>query len=128
MLVLQVSFAGAGQVAADGEWIEICGEYGAVEIQVDSEQDGRVQDCPECTACPMCTAESAARSAGVLFLGPNRMAECNVLLPPGAAVQPNPAQYWNDGRGPPLVNKKHSEHTPGAPVAATQIEGEAPWI
>ncbi|MEX0300924.1 MAG: hypothetical protein AB3N24_00740 [Leisingera sp.] len=125
-LVLQVAFPGAGQAAAGGEWIEICGEFGVAEIQVASEQDGSGQDCPECSTCVLCVAENGAAPATLLKSASSQMADCAVLLPYCAAVQPNPAQYWHDGRGPPLVNKKNSERVVRASVAATQSKGEAP--
>ena len=72
-------------------------------------------------------AEKGAGPVNVLRSGISRAAEGNVLLPAGTAVQPNPAQYWHDGRGPPLAAKTESERALRASVAATQDKGEAPW-
>ncbi|KIC35116.1 hypothetical protein RA26_19335 [Leisingera sp. ANG-M7] len=127
MLVLQVAFPGAAQAAAGGEWIEICGEFGVVVIQVAGEDSNGQQDCPKCSTCALCAAETGAGPAALLLPAVSRVADCAVLLPEGAAVQPNPAQYWNDGRGPPLVTKIESERAFRASVAATQNKGEAPW-
>ncbi|WP_241479076.1 hypothetical protein [Leisingera sp. ANG-M1] len=127
MLVLQVAFPGAGQAAAGGEWIEICGEFGAVEIQMPA-GDGGDQDCPKCSTCALCAAENGAGPAGIVPASCGRAADCVVLLPDGTQVRPNPAQYWHDGRGPPLVNQKNSERALRASVAATQSKGEAPWV
>ncbi|CUI01767.1 hypothetical protein PHA8399_03913 [Leisingera aquaemixtae] len=127
MLVLQVAFPGAGQAAAGGEWIEICGEFGVVEMQVAGEDSEDTQDCPKCSTCALCAAESGAGPVSVLRSGLSRAAECAVLLPAGTAVRPNPAQYWHDGRGPPLANKIEPERALGASMAATQNKGEAPW-
>jgi len=127
MLVLQVAFPGAGQAAAGGEWIEICGEFGVVEIQVAAGDSEDKPDCPKCSTCALCAAENGAGPVNTLRSGFTRAAECAVLLPAGTAVQPNPAQYWHEGRGPPLVTKIESERAPSASVAATQTKGEAPW-
>ncbi|WP_260006229.1 hypothetical protein [Leisingera sp. M527] len=127
MLVLQVAFPGAGQAAAGGDWIEICGEFGVVEIQIASEDSSESQDCPKCSTCPLCAAENGAGPASVLRSGISRAADCGVLLPAGTAVQPNPAQYWHEGRGPPLVTEVDSERALRASVAATLTKGEAPW-
>ena len=127
MLVLQVAFPGAGQAASGGEWIEICGEFGVVEIQVSAEGSGDKQDCPKCSTCALCAAETGYGAASIQTSGIGRAAKCAVLLPAGTAVQPNPAQYWHDGRGPPLADKIESERALRASVAATQNKGEAPW-
>ena len=127
MLVLQVAFPGVGQAAAGGDWIEICGEFGVVEIQVVSGESDDKQDCPKCSTCALCAAENGAGPAVVHSSGLSRVADCAVLLPAGTAVQPNPAQYWHEGRGPPLVTKIESERALRAIVAATQNKGEAPW-
>ncbi|WP_264212528.1 hypothetical protein [Leisingera thetidis] len=127
VLVLQIAFPGAAQAAAGGEWIEICGEFGVVAIQVAAEDSGGEQDCPKCSTCALCAAENGAGPVNVLRPGISRAAEGNVLLPAGTAVQPNPAQYWHDGRGPPLAAKTESERALRASVAATQDKGEAPW-
>ncbi|MEW2912377.1 hypothetical protein [Leisingera sp. JC11] len=128
MLVLQVAFPGAGQAAAGGEWIEICGEFGVVEIQVAAEGSEEKQDCPKCSTCALCAAENGAGPVSLQPSGISRAADCTVLLPAGTAVQPNPAQYWHDGRGPPLVTEIESERAFRASVAATQDKGEAPWF
>ncbi len=127
MLVVQVAFPGAAQAAAGGEWIEICGEFGVVEIQVAEEGSGEAQDCPKCSTCPLCAAENSAGPVSAFRSDISRAADCSVLLPAGTAVQPNPAQYWHDGRGPPLTTKIVSERASRASVAATLTKGEAPW-
>ncbi|WP_245595124.1 hypothetical protein [Leisingera daeponensis] len=127
MLVLQVAFPGAGQAAAGGEWIEICGEFGVVEIQVAGEASEETQDCPECGTCVLCAAETGAVPISHLPSGITHAADTIVLLPAGAAAYPNPAQFWHDGRGPPLANKIEPERAVGASMAATQNKGEAPW-
>jgi hypothetical protein len=127
MLVLQVALPGAGQAAAGGEWIEICGEFGAVEVQVAGGDSEDKQDCPKCSTCVLCAAENGAGPVGLQPYGITRAADCAVLLPAGTAVQPNPAQYWHEGRGPPLVTKIESVRALRASVAATQDKGEAPW-
>lgn len=128
MLVLQVAFPGAARAAAGGEWIEICGESGVVEIQVVDEDSKEQRDCPKCSSCALCAAETGAGPVPLLLLAAvSRAADCAVLLPSETAVQPNPAQYWHEGRGPPLVIKTESERAFRASVAATQDKGEAPW-
>lgn len=127
MLVLQVALPGAGQAAAGGEWIEICGEFGVVEIQVAAGDSEDKPDCPKCSTCALCAAENGAGAVNTLRSGISRAAEYAVLLPAGTAVQPNPAQYWHEGRGPPLAAEIEPERAPGASVAATQNKGEAPW-
>ncbi|QAX30692.1 hypothetical protein [Leisingera sp. NJS204] len=127
MLVLQTAFPSAAQVAAGGDWIEICGEFGVVEIQIGSEDSSEPQDCPKCSTCPLCAAENGAGPVSVLRSGISRAADCAVLLPAETTVQPNPAQYWHEGRGPPLVAETESERALRASVAATLTKGEAPW-
>lgn len=128
MLVLQIALPGAGQAAADGEWIVICGEFGAVEIQLDPESGGEQQDCPKCGTCALCAAGNGAGPVNLLPSGSSQAAVCAVQLPAGETVQPNPAQYWHEGRGPPLPAKIESERALRASVAATLIKGEAPWV
>lgn len=127
MLVLQAAFPGAAQAAVGGEWIEICGEFGVVEIQVAAGDREDNKYCPKCSTCALCAAETGAGPVFLHVFGASRVAGRIVLLPTGAAVPPNPAQYWHDGRGPPLVKKIESERAFRASVAATQNKGEAPW-
>jgi hypothetical protein len=126
MLVLQVAFPGAGQAAVGGEWIEICGEFGVVEIQITEENREREQACPKCGACVLCAAAHGAIPVGAMPTSISRAEVGTFLLPAAAAVPPNPAQHWHDGRGPPLVNQNNPERAYRASLAATQIKGEAP--
>lgn len=128
MLALQVAVPGAAQAAGGGDWIEICGEFGVVEIQVAYEEGGEEQDCPECSTCPLCAAENGAGPVSVLRFGVRRAAVCAVMLPAGTLAPRNPAQFWHDGRGPPLVIEIEPGRALRASVAATQTRGEAPWF
>lgn len=127
MLVLQVAFPGSWQAAAGGEWIEICGEFGVEKIQVAAEDSEDKQDCPKCSTCALCAAETGAAPAFLQTSGFGQAADCAVLLPAGTAVRSNPAQYWHEGRGPPLVTEIESVRALRASVAATRDKGEAPW-
>ncbi|WP_241482237.1 hypothetical protein [Leisingera sp. ANG-Vp] len=127
MLVLQIALSGAGQAAPGGDWIEICGEFGVVEIQLPAAGGGEREDCPKCSICALCAAETGARPAVWQAAGSSCAVDFTVWLPAAVSVRPNPAQYWHDGRGPPLVTKKNSERALRASVAATQSKGGAPW-
>jgi len=130
LLVLQMLVPQTGQ-AAGGNWIEICSEYGAVEIQVDL--DGIPLDsppandieCPECPTCALCALtgvvaiETAAIATGF---------DASVLTPDWYGREnctPNPAQFWPDNRGPPLA-KASTEHMGLRALALIPTKGEVP--
>ncbi|WP_054458982.1 FAD:protein FMN transferase [Phaeobacter sp. 11ANDIMAR09] len=59
MLVLQMLFPSLGKAAGSGRWIEICSEFGAVEVQIPLEdQNSQDRECPGCDSCLICLAEN----------------------------------------------------------------------
>lgn len=127
LLALQLLFPAAGAAAADGQWIEICGESGVALIQVNAETGEAQQDCPDCSTCVLCAAETGAKPVNCPPAASRAAAAPALPLPAQALVRPNPAQYWHEGRGPPLAKKIATERALRASMEATLTEGEAPW-
>lgn len=126
MLAMQVLLPGMGKAEAAGIWIEICSEFGVIEIEIAAEDSNSPsQDCPDCEICLMCAAELAqtrrdAFPSSVLVLAQDLTGQ---LQPTEAAS--NPAQFWHDGRGPPRLNTYNMARARGAFMATTQFKGEA---
>ncbi|MGR3623405.1 hypothetical protein [Pseudophaeobacter sp.] len=126
MLTLQLLLPGIGQAQTTGSWIEICSEFGVIEIEVPAEDsNSQNEDCPDCEICLMCAAQNtqmrnnpAPASTLVLTRGPTGQ-----LRPVEAAS--NPAQFWHDGRGPPRLNTNNMKRACGASMTTTQFKGEA---
>ncbi len=95
MLVLQMLFPSLGKAAGSGWWIEICSEFGAVEVQIPLEdQNSHDRECPDCDSCLICLAENGqTRSTQVAsFTLVSATNVSPILRPcPGAAT---PAQFW----------------------------------
>jgi len=124
LLVLQLYQPLAGHAANGIDWIGIRGEFGAIEIKV--ETDGTdTPDCPDCPACAMCaltfmvTPESVIRSASSdASLSPRAPSKADL------AVQ-NPGQFWPDNRGPPQ-RKITTSRQPGRVLSISfLLKGEA---
>jgi len=126
LLLLQLLAPIMGQAAAGGEWVEICSEYGAVEVLI--APDGTpvdVPDCPDCSTCTLCasltvvppvSAPEPAVSTIAVRLGTSR---------PSDRIAENPAQFWHDNRGPPRAKASHTQMGPHA-LAPTHSKGEVP--
>jgi hypothetical protein len=112
--------------AAGGEWIEICSEFGIVEIQVDtggSPDNATQPGCPECTLCASCTTGLATPqvSQAICFK------TFTLRWTPGTdgSVTPNPAQFWPDNRGPPREKTNEVYHIGRKALMSIQWKGEA---
>jgi len=125
VLALQMFAPQTGQ-AAGGDWIEICSEYGAVQVLVD--QDGtpvNESECPDCLTCALCALsgavaiETSANPVGFdasLWISRWYASETNI---------PNPAQFWYKNRGPPRAKASHT-HTGLRALALVPTKGEVP--
>lgn len=126
MLAMQLLLPGIGKAEAAGSWIEICSEFGVIEIEMIAEDsNSQTKDCPDCEICLMCAAQNGQLR--------------NVLTPSSSLVltrtlsgqlrpmevTSNPAQFWHDGRGPPRLNTYNMTRACGASMATTQRKGEA---
>ncbi len=111
--------------AAGGDWIEICGEYGVVEIQVnlDGTPVPNPDDCPDCQTCPLCALSHVAVTQTEARFAPLETATSVAGWHTASATIRNPAQYWHNTRGPPLATTKKTTRAPQAPTHNT---GEVP--
>jgi len=121
LLVLQLFQPLAGHAANGGDWIGIRGEFGAIEIKV--ETDGT--DTPDCPVSSMCALTFMVAPESVI-----RSVSSDASLLPRApsmadlAVQ-NPGQFWPDNRGP-LQSKITASHQPGRVLVISFLhKGEA---
>ena len=128
MLVIQLLFPSLGKAETAATWIEICSEFGAVEVQVSLDEDeSRNKDCPDCDKCLLCIAQHAQAR-----INP---ATCTSLVVAAAATGPmspsaeasNPAQFWHDGRGPPRLTTYNMKRACGASMTSTQRREAASW-
>lgn len=126
MLAMQLLLPGIGKADTAGTWIEICSEFGVIEIEVAAEDSNSPsEDCPDCEICLMCAAENSQTRRDVI---PSSVLvltqDLSGQLQPAEATS-NPAQFWHDGRGPPRLNTYNMARARGAFMATTQFKGEA---
>ncbi|MEP2718442.1 hypothetical protein [Pseudophaeobacter sp.] len=126
MLAVQLLLPGIGKAETATSWIEICSDFGVIEIEVSSvETDSAREDCPDCDICLMCAAENGqARKTLVPTSSLALTADSALQMRSGAAAS-NPAQFWHDGRGPPRLQAAKMTCACGACMATTQSKGEA---
>lgn len=126
MLALQLVLPGLGKAEASGTWIEICSEFGAIEIKLPAEEsDSQTGDCPDCDICLTCAAEGGQTRQDAILTSTTVPARDLTGRLGDRVVAFNPAQFWHDGRGPPRQNTKNMKRACGASMATTQIMGEA---
>lgn len=128
MLVLQLLFPNLSRADSATTWIEICSEFGAVEIQVQlNDEDSQDKDCPDCDICLMCIAEYGQLRGDLVVSDPFAVATgCGGNLHHSAEVS-NPAQFWHDGRGPPRPATNNMKRACGASMTNTQSKEVASW-
>lgn len=103
LLVLQSVLPVSARSSAD--WVEICGEFGAVLVQVDRGAVDPVDPtapCPKCSDCAMCalTAFEDMPTAQIATVGDIGLIS-KISLPAYPDVAENAAQFWHESRGPP---------------------------
>ena len=116
--------------AANGEWIEICSEYGIVLQQIelsdgDSSSDSGLADCQDCTFCAF--AAPLSPSAGPVFeLTFASQGQAARLEAPQAA---GALRYqWPESRGPPALKViSPAERNSRVSQAFTLTKGGALW-
>lgn len=115
--------------AAQGEWIEICSEAGAIVIAVDPETGAPVenQPCVDCDDCVLCAVSGPA-----VVEHPTGQQDDPFSFDPCPVGHPaigvsNPAQFWSQLRGPPLATQKIIERARRASMALTPNTGGVPW-
>jgi hypothetical protein len=133
LLAVQLLMPSIGKAGATRTWIEICSEFGVIEITVDATEDNAPsEDCPDCDICLMCAAQNGqSRSVEILALSPVWITGVTAQLRSVEAAS-NPAQFWHDGRGPPRptiykLSTYNMTRACGASMATTQCRGEASW-
>lgn len=120
-LALQLFVPLAGQAANSGDWIETCSEFGAIEIEI--ETDGMdTSDCPVCALSTPSHAVAGAPMGGSVCsdAAPLSWVPYKVDL----AVQ-SPAQFWPDSRSPPLDKRTASDQPSSGLVMSFRLKGEA---
>lgn len=115
--------------AADGEWIEICSEVGAVLIEVDPDTGAPVQEepCPECDDCMLCAASGPAVMSLTVTQRADPFADEMCPMEQSETAVTNPAQFWSQLRGPPLANQDIIERARRASMALTSNTGGVRW-
>ncbi|CUH88762.1 hypothetical protein PH5382_02704 [Phaeobacter sp. CECT 5382] len=132
-LAVQILLPGVGKAQTAETWIEICSEFGAIEIKItedvnsDSASSDQSENCPDCDICLMCTAQND--QARLTSFSASRLVLPKTLAGQMRPIQvgSNPAQFWHDGRGPPRLNIDKMARACGASMATTQFREEAPW-
>lgn len=101
---LTPAFAATG---GDGDWMEICSEFGVVlkKVTMDDDDSGTTPSCPDCETCLFCYS---IETTDPYILRSFDLVHLNDREPSLGAMQivaPNPAQFWPDNRGPPLAKE-----------------------
>ncbi|WIY26075.1 DUF2946 family protein [Parasedimentitalea psychrophila] len=110
-----------------GEWMVICGEDGAVLMQVQLSDDEPAA-CPICGDCKACQLGVSAGGILTPTLRSRDFPAIEVVHGMhGGSVAPNPAQFWHENRGPPLVHTILSDSAWRLFHAVTLSQGGAPW-
>ena len=107
VLALVVAQAGplAARVLVGGAWIEICSEAGPVMVRVDlsGEEADERGECPACATCPFC-APPDTEAAAMFEVAVTRVKAARDRPTQGTqTLIANPARFWPDNRGPPVV-------------------------
>lgn len=115
--------------AAEGEWIEICSDVGAVLIEIDPDTGAPVQNdpCPDCDDCVMCAVSGAATMVQTLAVQTDPIAVGLGPVGPAEISVSNPAQFWSQLRGPPLAPQDIIERARRASMALTSNTGGVRW-
>jgi len=116
--------------AADGEWIEICSEYGIVLQQIDLDEgdlpsDSGHPDCQDCTFCAFAAPLSPSSGAGfeLSFASANQTSRSKVPEAVSAV-----RYQWPESRGPPARHiNSNAERNSCVSQASTLIKGGALW-
>lgn len=126
LLLLQLIAPLMGQAATGGEWVEICSEFGAVEVLIASDGSPiEVPDSPDCDTCTLCTSLTVVPSAPPSEFAVFTIADRLNLGRSSDRIGDNPAQFWPDNRGPPRTKVSYT-HTGLRALAPTQSKGEVP--
>ncbi|WP_372886269.1 DUF2946 family protein [Shimia sp.] len=129
-LVLQL-LAPSLASATQGEWIEICSEYGIVLQQIAPEdgtlpsQESGYGDCEDCAFCAFAAPLSPASGAGFELIA----ASAAQTSRHGGREVGDDAQFqWPESRGPPSAKTfLHAERDPRMSKALTSNKGGALW-
>jgi len=126
-LILQMLAPVAAHSANSGEWMVICGADGPVLMQVQLSDDAPAP-CPKCDDCKAC---QLSVSVGGVLSAPLTLRDLLAMTaehrPLGVSIAANPAQFWHENRGPPLVQSLISDSLFRLSHAATLSQGDAPW-
>lgn len=125
-LALQLIAPIAAHSANTGEWMVICGEDGPVLMQVQLSDDDPAP-CPKCDECKSCqlVVSTGSISPPTLNSRDLPMVKAVHVLHEGN-VAANPAQFWHENRGPPLLHTTHSDSATRLSHAVTLSQGGAP--
>lgn len=128
MLVLQILFPSLGKAESSGRWIEICSEFGIVEVQVPLEDQGNPDgECPDCETCLMCLTDNGQTRATPAPSSTLVIATKDARIMRPSPDVSNPAQFWHDGRGPPRRATNDMKRACGASMASTLSKEVASW-
>ncbi|WP_083096454.1 hypothetical protein [Pseudophaeobacter leonis] len=128
LFAVQLLLPSIGKAGAAETWIEICSEFGAIEILVQvTEGNAPSQDCPDCDICLMCAAQNGlSRSVARPVLSAVWITRVTAQGHPIETAS-NPAQFWHDGRGPPRLTPDTMTRACGAAMATTQGKEAVLW-
>ena len=102
-LVLQMFVPVVAQAASGSAQIEICSEFGAIEITIAADGD-TASDCPDCPACAQCSLNHTIAPELATRLACFDAAPLPWVPYKADLIVQNPAQFWPDNRGPPLAH------------------------
>lgn len=125
-LSLQVIAPNIGQAAEGGDWMEICSEFGVIEIQINAPQEDG-SECTECDTCVMCSVQGPSTLEDDFSALKLASSKTLIFRTDSHVVRTNPAQFWHVSRGPPDLNKIAMARVFGASVVTTQNKEVALW-
>lgn len=100
LLVLQLFAPEMARAALGGTWVEICSDYGVIEVQMDlgGTDSGTGSVCPECVFCALVNV--ATKESATQLVQFDSVFLLSGQYPSEVTVQ-NPAQFWHKNRAPP---------------------------
>ncbi|MCP9481380.1 hypothetical protein NNA36_05350 [Shimia sp. CNT1-13L.2] len=123
-LILQMILPAVSQ-ASEGEWIEICAEYGPVMMQIDFEDEEGEAPCPDCGDCVMCAVSVPGLSDADPMIV-SVAASLSEEAPLVGGIAPEGVRWLRPiTRGPPAAPQVRTDRAPCAFMAYSLSEGGA---
>ncbi len=130
-IVLQTITPMRGQAASNGTVMEICSQFGVVQVRIDADGNPVDPDPAPCadTHCTLCISLSQIDLPASFDIVTPVIPSSTAGETHPARVGANPAQFWAANRGPPADTEKAAlaGECPTMGPAPFPLLGGAPW-